>query len=162
VTEGRNFIPPFFSVRISTRVSSSRLPINTRDYYHPGIGAAGEFEMSDIDGVGDEIGDGQPDDLVAVNAEDIYAMILKRYEELKEGRVVAEDTLAELKAEGHADMPVTIEDQFKFLLRIFDELDMLYIANLMILAQFKTIELQESEQEALDEQTHQEPIYFGG
>jgi hypothetical protein len=91
------------------------------------------------------------DDLVDMDADDLYDLIYKRYLDLNEGRSVVDQVIAMLKNSKAGDVPVTLEDQFEFLRRLFDEINVLYLSNLALIAQFKKRAIEEPESKSVSE-----------
>jgi hypothetical protein len=61
----------------------------------------------------------------------------KRFAELREGHVLLKQMIASLRDSKQGDVPLTIKDKFEFLLKIFDDLDALYLSNMALISQFK-------------------------
>ena len=69
--------------------------------------------------------------------DDLYALLSKSQIDLEEGRSMIEKAIIALRKSKQGDVPITLEDQLQFLLRIFDDLNVLYLSNMALVSQFK-------------------------
>jgi len=76
-------------------------------------------------------------DLEDYDPDDLYALLSKSQTDLVEASSMIEQAIVALKKNKQGDVPITIEDQLQFLLRIFDDINVLYLSNMVLISQFK-------------------------
>ena len=89
-----------------------------------GVNMKSQKKMRDV-----ELADYDPDNL--------YDILSKRYEDLTEARAIIEQGIIGLKNSKQGDVPITLEDQLQFLLRLFDDINVLYLSNMVLISKIK-------------------------
>jgi hypothetical protein len=79
--------------------------------------------------------------------DDLYGLLSKSQIDLEEARSMVEKAVIALRKSKHGDVPITLEDQLQFLLRIFDDLNVLYLSNMALVSQFKKRDWSEASSE---------------
>jgi hypothetical protein len=69
--------------------------------------------------------------------DELYDLLSKSQIDLEEARSMVEKAIVALGKSKQGDVPITLEDQLQFLLRIFEDLNVLYLSNMVLVSQFK-------------------------
>jgi hypothetical protein len=67
----------------------------------------------------------------------LYTLLEKRQEDLQEALGLMERGIAMLQNSKQGDKPITLEEQFHFVLRLFESINVLYLSNMALIAQVK-------------------------
>jgi hypothetical protein len=76
-------------------------------------------------------------ELADYDPDNLYDILSKRYEDLTEARAIIEQGIIGLKNSKQGDVPITLEDQLQFLLRLFDDINVLYLSNMVLISKLK-------------------------
>ena len=68
---------------------------------------------------------------------ELYQILDKRQQALAEAEAMIVTALAAFKKNKHGNVPISIEDLLQFVLRLFGDINVLYLANMALIEQFR-------------------------
>lgn len=77
------------------------------------------------------------EELVDYDPDDLYKLLEARHKDLDEAMGMMEKGLAMLQQSKRGDVPITLEDQFHFILRLFEDIEVLYLSSMVLIFQLK-------------------------